>query len=810
MSRSRIRLVGAGLTASALVAAVLVAPGAAFAASSVGPPIVPIGGNASINDNAAPFTVTTPALQLSATPCNSKYQTIAAAGLYNVTTATKQGNSQINFTVPTGVAVGASGAAKAYYVCVYDGNLATSNQLGTTVSLYVGTPVQVSAANGITGGGNQITVNSGPATPLFAGLQVVALFSSAPCNAALGTTNPANLIAANVVKQSNSQVSFTVPNGVVANGPNSTGYNVCLFDGSTGALLTLGSYTVSTVALSPSSGSQLTSNGVTATSPLPFLSGVTTPAVLMFGPGGGCPNTYSAAPSNGVTPIALTAPGAARKLTNYRAAITVPPLPLVNSQPTGYQVCFYAGLTGGLVGSAGYTAAVVAAPTAVIPTAGPAAGGNTVTVVGTDFPTEPGRITATLGGAPLTNIQPLSDKAFTGQVSAHTIERNVALVVTTSAGSKALQGAYSFLNPIKVTPNTAPSTAPAVDVDVQGMGFLSINFGQTGNAGRVYLVDGVYDGADAGTGVRANRAVAECVNVLPISDEELICTLQLNRRLDNTGTTFFDSIGYSRTLTSDITTLAGSRIITSANGSFVPDDLGQMIVQATPTNIPAGSIITQILSRSKAVISLPSPATNGTAFTATVGGLPVRTFSNALLTTTGSTTVSLANGSFTGADIGRMFSGTPGITAGTTIVAVAPGGASATLSAPATAGTQGTIDTVSIVGGTNTITGANVAATDQYGVIGANSLGIPAGTTITAASAGTATLSTTVAANAGPATITVNRPVPAATLYPAAPVLEGSYHLTVVSNGAPNAVLTDPDYSQTDITSGSVFTVAPF
>ena len=83
---------------------------------------------------------------------------------------------------------------------------------------------------------------------------------------------------------------------------------------------------------------------------------------------------------------------------------------------------------------------------------------------------------------------------------------------------------------------------------------------------------------------------------------------------------------------------------------------------------------------------------------------------------------------------------------------------------------------------------------------------------IVTTSAGTSTLSSPAAANGGggPALITVQRPVPAANLHPAAPVLEGSYHLTVVSNGAANAQLTDPDYLQTDITSSSVFTVAPF
>lgn len=418
---------------------------------------------------------------------------------------------------------------------------------------------------------------------------------------------------------------------------------------------------------------------------------------------------------------------------------------------------------------------------------------------------------ATLGGAQLTNIQPISDKAFTAQVPAHAVEENVALVMTTPAGTKALPGAYSFRNPIKVSPNTAPNTAPTVDVSIQGMGFMSINFGSTGNAGRVFLVNGVYNGADAGGGVRANGPVAECVNVLAISDEELVCTLQLNRRLNATGTGFFDPVGYANTLTTDVSTVAGSRIITSAAGKFTANDVGQPIVQATNANIPAASIVTSVLSPQKAVISAPALVTSTSAFTAVIGSnTPVRTFTNSLTTTAGSTTVGLAPGAFTRDDVGRILTGATGIPGGTTITAVAPGGASATLSAPATASTAGTLANVSITDGSTTLTGTTIAATDANSVIGANALGIPPGTTITAVTPGTsATLSAAAVGGGTAASLPVNRPV-SGNLYAAAPVPDGSYNLVVVSNGAPDAAATDPDYFQTNVTSSSAFTVASF
>jgi hypothetical protein len=60
MSRTRARLLGAGLTTGALAAAMLVAPQAAFAApTTVGPNIVAVGNAATINDPAGIFGATT-------------------------------------------------------------------------------------------------------------------------------------------------------------------------------------------------------------------------------------------------------------------------------------------------------------------------------------------------------------------------------------------------------------------------------------------------------------------------------------------------------------------------------------------------------------------------------------------------------------------------------------------------------------------------------------------------------------------------------------------------------------------------------
>ncbi|WP_436535264.1 IPT/TIG domain-containing protein [Actinoplanes sp. HUAS TT8] len=810
MSRNQ-RKRRAVLTMSAVGAAVLIAPAPAFAATTVGPIVVPPGASATIMDPQIAFA-TSPTVQFSTTACPAKLATTTttAAGPWNAGSATRTNPNAVTFTVPGsgGPTGGPNGAIRPFFACAYDGNSAGVSNLQAGAPIWVGSAAQAGPSSGVSGGGNQVSVAA--STPVLTGITApAAVFTTGTCNATLGVNNPQNLVATAITKQTAAGFTLTVPSGVTTTGPGATQYSICLYDGSSanGSLLSIAPYTVTLLSVTPSSGSYLSSNGVTVTSGNAFLSGVTAPSVLLVG-NAGCPATWSTAPINGTAPVAIIGNGV-RRLSNTRAAVTLPPLPLIGSQPTGYQVCVYG--NNNLLGSGTYTAGIVAMPTAVFPAAGPAAGGNTITVVGTDFPADPGRITATLGGVPLTNIQSLSDKAFTAQAPAHSAEANVALVVSTSAGTKALPGAYSYLNPIKVGPNTAPNNAASIDVSVQGTGFLGISFGNGGNTGRVFLVDGVYNGADAGAGARANGPVAECVNVLPLSDEELVCTLQLNRRLNAQGADFFNPMTYTNTLTTDVSAVAGSRVVVSAGGRFNANDVGQPILQSGNGNIPAGSIVTSVLSPAKAVISAPAVATSGSAFTATIGNsTPVRALTGTLTTATGSSTVGLTSGAFTRADVGRQFFGTTGIPNGTTITSVTPGGASATLSAPATAGTAGTIANVSISEGQTSISGTALAATDSGAVVLPNAVGVPAGATLGAITPGTsATLSVAATATAAGVTVPVQRPV-TGSLYAAAPVAEGAYNLVVVSNGAPDAANNDPDYFQTDVTSSSTFTVAAF
>lgn len=783
------RVLRAGVVAGATGAALLVAPPAAHAAPSAGPPVVAPGGTVTVTDPAAAYPATA-AVQLSSPACAAKVAPATTAGVWTPVVTNRSATS-VAFTVPaTGPATGPNGAVKAYNACVYDTAATTGVLLGAT-TVYLGSAASVSPASGLTGGGNTVTVTARADAPMFTGVTAVgASFTTGACG-----SGPANLVATNVTRQSNTAVSLTVPAGVVtAAGAPSTGYSICVYDGA-GALLTVVPYTANLAAVTPGAGSYTSSNAAVLTSPQPYLTGISAPAALLVA-GTSCPAAYSATAGTPVTGSGV------RRLTNNRLVVNVPPLPLVGNQATLYQLCAYAGANGGaLIASAGWTAAAAANPTSITPSAGPAAGGSTITVLGTDFPTEPGRITATLGGVPLTNIQVISDRAFTAQTPPHPVEDNVALVVTTPLGTRTLTAAYSFLNPVRISPNTAPSSAGAVEILVQGTGFLSVPFGSTGNAARVFLVNGVYNGADDGMGGRVNAPVAECLNVLPLSDEELVCTLQLGRRLNAAGTGFFDPVGYTNMTDPDVMMTTGSRVVTSPGGKFSRNDVGQVVTSPMMPAIPPGTTVAAVLSPTRALLSAPATMTGG-GQQLTIGGQPVRTVP--LTTTAGSATV---GGTFTKADIGRTINGMPAIPAGSTILAVGTGGGTATISAPATLSSSVTVNAAT--DGSNTITSSAFTGTETLpAFVGANTLGVPVGTQINSFAPGNAQLPFPAPGTAT-GSLTVTRPVNGM-LYPGSPVPDGSYHLTVVSNGQSDAAVNDPGYTQTDVTSSSSFTVAPF
>ena len=430
---------------------------------------------------------------------------------------------------------------------------------------------------------------------------------------------------------------------------------------------------------------------ITGTSTTAFLTTSQTAPVATFSQAA-CLNAYATsvaattAPSTANTGNVPVPAANLKKLSNNKIAITVPSAVVAVGSPqapTKYNVCLYPSATVGavLAASATYTAALAPTITAVTPGAGPALGGNVISVSGLNIPTT-GTITATLGGIPLTGITGITATGFNAIAPAHSAEDNVTLQVVTSAGTAILRNAYDYTNSIDIAPNTAPNTATAVDIDVMGTGFLTPTFGSGTSNAHVYLVDGAYESATNGTN-RANGPIAECGNVLVVSDIELICTMALNQRLNAAGNL---TLPAARTITTDISTTDGSPVITSAGAAnFSALDVGVPITESGNTNIPAGTTIVSVLSPTRAVLSAEALATAGSAITVSVGG-PLRSVASVVTNTTAGTanTVTAPASSFTTADIGRPIVGT-GIPAGTTITAIAAGGAGATLSNAATA-----------------------------------------------------------------------------------------------------------------------------
>jgi hypothetical protein len=257
----------------------------------------------------------------------------------------------------------------------------------------------------------------------------------------------------------------------------------------------------------------------------------------------------------------------------------------------------------------------------------------------------------------------------------------------------------------------------AQDVDVQGTGFLNYAFNASANTGaHVYLVDGVYNG-NTGTGntVKANGAVADCGNVLVISDNELICSLNLTAMMNTAGTGVVAS-GYRSIATASVT--QNSNIITvSGSARFNANDVGEPVVQSVGTDIPANTTIVAVLSPTTAVMSANAASTpSSPPITVTIGS---QSSSITAAGTQSNFTVQGNAGVFSQADIGKAVTGT-NVGTNAVVVAVNDTGTTATLSVA----NAGAVSAVTLESGNPVPDGAynlalvsnaanNAAATDQ-------------------------------------------------------------------------------------------------
>nr|WP_221381229.1 IPT/TIG domain-containing protein [Actinoplanes polyasparticus] len=752
-SRSTARMAtAAGLTTGAVTAALLVAPTAAFAATTVTPPVVAPGGVATITDtDSSPFTAGTGAtasrVQLlttgttCVTPMPAASASVLAADITTAPNVAESTTTTVTFRLPATATAGTNGQAKRYLACVYNPTGGTAREgLAAGYPVWVGTPPTLTTTIGPSGGGNTVGVTT--STPIFTGVTTVgAQFTTANDCPTTYATPTANL-AGTVTRVGDASVNVAVPAGVASATTGTLRFLMCLYNGTatTSALISAARYTVSHVLLSQYTGPWQGLNALNITGATPLFAGIDTVGVAFQQTA--CETTYEETGGATLKPVTQAN---VRRISDERVALTIPALH--SSAPTAateWLSCLYNGAvdeSSPLIASVAYTATTVHTATGITPSAGPALGGSRIVVSGTALPLTPGEITATLGGTPLTNITPISATAFSAITPAHAPANNVALVVSTSSGQHTLANAYSYTAALKVTPNTAPNTRP-VSVIVRGVGFQSAAFPTDGDlvaGAHFYLVEGTYSGADSG-GDRANAPVTDCANVLVLSDTEGICTLNLHRRLDLEGDAEVAQYTPPVAAANDVTTVLGSRIITAIADEFTELHVGQIIAETGNTNIPAGTRIVNVLGPRTAVISTPAVGTDADGFTMAYQVPIYRT--NVSITTTGTNTIAAVtapDGTFSQADVGKVIVGHTNITDGTRILSVQSSTA-ATLSA-------------------------------------------------NAATAGTDTATMHLQYN---------------------PVPEGAYNLTFVSNGAVGAVSSDPNYVQSLVSSGSTFTVSSF
>ncbi|WP_189335314.1 IPT/TIG domain-containing protein [Actinoplanes ianthinogenes] len=615
------------------------------------------------------FSTGTPAaIYTNATTCPVNYTTtITDKVAYAATGATKVDNTTATFNIPSGVTL-TSGTPQAMNLCVYKNNTGSSGAAVAGPLAFTQTPgVTSNPTSGAPGAANTITFTAPSGTTSFATAPGIR-FSATGCPATYGT--PGTLAVTNVTKTGTTTVTGVLPAG--ANPTNvATPYNVCFYAGSSSGDTLIGTslYTINipSVQLSSTVGTAAGGNGITATSTAAYLSGVTTPYVV-FTKEERCPIFYSTTGT-----VATTV--ASRKLSNNRAAITVPALPLTNAAATDYQACIYGGTSGTstLLSAATYTSATAPTLSAVTPAAGTVLGGTEITVSGNYLTTAPGSITATLGGLPLTDITPINATSFTARTPMHAKESNVILTVNTPNGSVSLPAAYSFVPAIEATPNTAPNTAVAVNLAIRGVGLASANFTPGVANSHIYLARGEYDPTEVvgSSGTMVNPAIAECGDVLVISDNEAACVLNLAQRLNIPAA----NVASRQTAATDVDTVTGSKVITSAVTGFLPSDIGKPI---TGTGIPAGTIVRDIVGTTQAILSKAATATSGSSdIQATIGSAALR--SSLTMTGTGTPSITFSGTDLTVADVGRWLTGT-GFGAPRQILSVDPAGHTAALS----------------------------------------------------------------------------------------------------------------------------------
>jgi hypothetical protein len=561
------------------------------------------------------------------------------------------------------------------------------------------------------------------------------------------------------VSDPNDTLTFEVPAGVtVSSGSNTTDYNICVYDSTTNANALTEAWAgtaagtpyrvVTPLTLNPQSGPTAGGNSLTLTAPTGSTVFSSTVSIQFRvedttdTPEGYCSPTWLAQtnPLSGLTAtsgVVSVPQNTVGVISPNKVVINPVPAGIGNSLAPSFHVCVYGGTPSGaytaldgtlnlIAGeTAMYTVGVPATISTVSPAAGPAQGGNTITVTGTNFHAT--LTTATLGGVsiPVTYVSPTS---FTSVLPARVASGPHKLTVTTPAGSvQSRAGVYMYSNGISATPNTAPNTSLTKTwVSVVGNGFANMAFaGTTGSSpnntgGHVYLVKGAYDSRTAGgavAGTKTNGQTTECVNVLVVQDTELVCELYLagNQTVNTRTVTGCSAVA------SAATTIAGPAGSTTC--LFLPEDVGKTIT-ASVAGVVANTTITAVAANGLSATISKATSTSIIATTPTFTISSARTITaDTILTSADTVGATAATGPFTAADVGKLVTVSAGnavLPANTYVTAVSANG-TATLSNLPTTGAASANSTLTLYSpvpvGVYTVTvvsngAANAATTD--------------------------------------------------------------------------------------------------
>ncbi|WP_238015609.1 IPT/TIG domain-containing protein [Dactylosporangium sp. AC04546] len=778
-----------GLVASGLVATATPSLAAGDPITTVAPAHGPSGGGNSITltpTTAGTFTGATLAnviVQFSfaacgdplvgQTPITSSAGAVTAGVVRSTATATLSGNNLVvavpsTLTLPVDVT-----APTPFYVCAYDGSTVGSTALlaETAGAAYTVNPLlTANPASGASGGGYSLDVTT--PNPIFTpftttGLAVQfqaktatgSVCAAVPQGASAPAASNASTITGGVVVATTGlqvptarslkvQVPTTMVQPFLSTLPTvlSSTYNICVYSAGTLAAETspAAPFILSgNVAMSSASGPPAGGNAITLTAAGPiFTSGST---FVQFQSTASNHNTCDSFYSAAGTTVSPTA-AQTRFISTSKLAVTVPAI-----TAGSYIACVYDATTGSgdhLVAQAfgTYVSGAVPTITSVSPATGPAQGGTTITVTGSGLPTAAGSFTAAVGGVPM-QVTPVNATSFTAITPPHAPGSGFAISITlTNGNTYEGKNLFTFTNGIAIYPVTAPnSKLTGTDIDVQGVGFLDLTFAAAGvvdpnsSKSHVYLVKGAYDPKAGNPATsKTNGQVAECVDVLVISDTNLLCSLYTagNGPLPTNA---------GRIMTGcTMATAANTTVVPGVGCSFNPSDVGMTIAG---TNIPA--------------------ATTVTAVNATTGGA---TISKAITTAVSAATPLVLNATTTKV-----------IPDATSVLATDP------KKITTVAATFAATDVGKAIYGTNVPTGSVIT---EY----VDSKNVKISGTIT----------TNVASAAASPLFMV----------PSGPVSNGTYTLTVVSNGIINAATVTPaltpPYVQSIISSGSTFTVADY